>query len=500
MSDSKRYDLTDADFSQARADARDRAAYQWENPSRWHFWTTYHSEINPDFFDPWFESEISGPTNLPSTGPGDTAYKMTVNLYYCYCWFKYKGYNKYSFCAMMASADHESSISGGPWEGYRSYVNGYTNKHPYSNIKEFNPESLQTENLKWYTGGTFPEYAGSELTWTATYTDFLGNTWSLDADSGSWDCVKQYPLALGRYFIDGYGMRTMPEGSCQRISVAPEVWTILPQDQASLRFNRSAGAAYYQGDGRGYGMCQWTPWTRMPLTFASGYNDYHIGQYKDANKHWQMNGTLHLMLWELQRYINGFDYGGLIPGGHYYGEWINSRPKAADIKVSDEASGRDHAYFIYPYQSNNLHNPALWYMWTTNITWDQYARGDYLAATNELIEYADEYAQTHSQASRPMTSAEAEWCRRQMALGIYRSAFLQVEYEDYGFQEITDYIMRAWNYWDQHPIAGDQGWSVMDIPRPRDIPYCELDMYHIEFPAFFANKKRRRKHGSTILF
>lgn len=495
MSDTERYDLTDADFSQARADARDRAAYQWEKPSRWHFWTTYHSEINPEFFDPWFESEISGPTNLPSTGEGDTAYKMTVNLYYCYCWFKYKGYNKYSFCAMMASAVHESHISGGPWEGYLKYGAGYTNKHPYSNIKEFNPESLQTSNLKWYTGGTFPEFSGSELTWTATYTDFRNHTWRLTADAGTWDCVKQYPIALGRYFIEGYGKRTMPEGSCQRISVDPEVWTILPDDQASLRFNQSDSAAYYQGDGRGYGICQWTPWTNLPRTLEAGYDDYHIGQYRDAAKHWQISGTMHLMMWELERYINGFDYGGLIPGA-YLGQWINSNPNAGNQDNKNPMA----AYFMYPYDGSHLDQSWKWFMWTTNITWDQFARDDFLAATNELIEYADQYAQQHGWTSGPMTSADAEWCRRQMAMGIYRSAYIQTTYGDFDFPEITDYIMRAWNYWDQHPIAGDQGWSVMDIPRPRDIPYCELDMYHIEFPSVLANKKRRRKHGSTILF
>lgn len=495
MSDTERYDLTDADYSQARADARDRAAYQWESPTRWHFWKTYHSEINPDFFDPWFESEISGPTNIPSTGEGDTAYKMTVNLYYCYCWFKYKGYNKYSFCAMMASAVHESHISGGLWEGYlKKTPNGssFTNKHPYSDITQFEPTSLSTEVL-WSTGGTYPTFAGDLVTWTATYTDFRGFTWGLTASSGTWACVKQYPLKLATYRIVDHGNQIMPVGSVEQVSTEPLEYAILPPGRAHLEFNTDA--PFYTGDGRGYGMCQWTPWTKFPRTLEAGYSDYHIGQYKDAAKHWQMSGTMHLMMWELERYINGFDYGGLIPGA-YLGQWINSNPNAGDQDHKNPSA----AYFMYPYDGNHLDQSWKWFMWTSNITWDQYARGDYLAATDNLIEYADQFAQQKGWTSGPMTSADAEWCRRQMALGIYRSAFLQAYYADFGFQEITDYIMRAWNYWDQHPIAGDQGWSVMDIPRPRDIPYCELDMYHIEFPAFFANKKRRRKHGSTILF
>ena len=74
-------------------------------------------------------------------------------------------------------------------------------------------------------------------------------------------------------------------------------------------------------------------------------------------------------------------------------------------------------------------------------------------------------------------------------MDIWRACYVHSPYNDFNFQAISRYILAAIEYWDS---LNDTGY-INDIPRPRDIPYCDLDYYHItpvSFPLFMRKRKR----------
>ena len=499
MSAIRDYTPNQAAYVYARWEAINRARKQWSNPIYWNLWKRWRIEENPDWFDPWYEYETRGINNGPSTGDGDPAYEMTQNLYYCYCYLKWKGFNNYSIIGMMTSAIQESSITGGVWEGNLQNNEGYASKHPYESLKRKgplqddyqgfdstydgmpNPDALG-RMYTWFYGGSYPLYSnGSAVEWDAEFLDNRNPRYLWKRHLTGWNAVKRYPLALAQYQIVGYpDPLTLPVGST--VLVDPPYYRVNESANNTTALQLNTNSPGYTGNGTGYGFCQWTPWTKLPRTCKAGYLSYGLQEFNEANKHWQMNGTLQLMVWELERYINRVDPDGDLNSGEYLGQWINSRVASASI---------DGAYFIWPYQSNNLDNPQLWHFYGRSCSFDEYASGAYLEHTEELIEALEDYPN--------MTDEDKDWCRRQMALAIYRSAFLQATYKDFDFQSKSYYIKDCISYWDANPLTGNQyGWSVYDIPRPRDLPYCELDAFHLN-PNYIPFFRRKKHNVRTIL-
>ena len=418
MSNTTDFTVNVVAYEYARQEAKTRAREQWETEN-FNMWTTYNQTLNPDWKDPWFESETAGIYNGPSTGPGDPAWEMTQNLYMAYCWLMYKGYNKYSAMSLMLSAIQESTITGGVWEA---------GNHPYSSLIGYDATSVNENgyNYTWYHGGTKPAYDNGQLvTWTAYFTDYSGHVWDKPATPGSWDAVKQWPIKTEKVMIPDVGMREMPIG----------------YDSGILVFDTSV----WRPDGRGYGFCQWTPWTKLPVlcAYAASHGDVN---FTDANKHWQVNASLQLAIWEYERYLSMTTPQA---GGSYLGQWIDSN---AAIQ------GDYGAYFSWPYPGTVYTR----HYYGQSISWDDFAAGTYLT-------WFENYLQTMTDP--PTDPEDIDWCRRQLALAIYRACFLQAPYADFNFQVKSKYIISAFNYW------GD-GWNIRDVPRPRDVPFSELDQFH----------------------
>ena len=81
-------------------------------------------------------------------------------------------------------------------------------------------------------------------------------------------------------------------------------------------------------------------------------------------------------------------------------------------------------------------------------------------------------------------------------MDIFRVCYIHTSYVDFDFETKTLYLMHAIQYWDNHG-----GWTVKDIPRPRDLTECELDQYHVSTKMLLLMVAgRRKKHGErTIL-
>lgn len=456
MSNTTDYTVNPLVYEYARQEAKARAREQWETEN-FNMWTTYNQTLNPDWKDPWFESETAGIYNGPSTGPGDPAWEMTQNLYMAYCWLMYKGYNKYSAMALMLSAIQESTITGGLWEQTQHFSanNLLASNHPYSSLIGF--DATQTAEsgyaYTWYYGGTKPAYDnGTIVTWTAEFTDYSGYRWTKQAVAGSWDAVMEYPIKTKRVMIDGVGLREMP----------------VEYESGNLVFDTDRPRAG-RGDGRGYGFCQWTPWNKLPRLCAYAANQGDVN-FTDGNKHWQVNASLQLAIWEYERYLSMTTPQS---GSSYMGQWIDSN--AAIL-------GDYGAYFSWPYPGTGYTR----HYYGQSISWDDFAAGTYLT-------WFENYLQT--MADPPTTEEDIDWCRRQLALAIYRACFLQATYADFNFQVKSKYIISAFNYW-------GNGWDIRDVPRPRDIPHSELDAYHgtpIRTMIALTQGRRRCKNVCSVL-
>lgn len=312
-------------YEQARTDAKARAAQQWMNEN-FNMWTTYNTDLNPDWIDPWYEHELGGIYNGPSTGPDDPAYEMTQNLYMIYCFLKYKGWHDYAITAFATGTIQSSTMTGGLWQ---SMV------HPYAAIEGFNASAIYVNNA-----GRSPWYIGTDIaTWTAEFTDtYDGQYYSLTASPGSWAAVRQYGLATE--------LVSMPGGIYKRIS--------LP-----VRFDPDKPNGYNQNT-VGYGLVQWTNYDK--LVAKSGL----VAQ--DGDKHWQLNLTLQLMVLEFER-DQAMTQQDHQQGSDYLGEWVDDNADDAFIEINGTT-------YHYPY------NSCTWNDWRDDLPVQRFA--DYMYSVHGI--------------------------------------------------------------------------------------------------------------------
>lgn len=447
MDNSDPWEPDNAKFAYARTSAKARVADYW---SRWQYnmWTEYHTALNPDWVDPWFEHEIGGITNDPPESSEDlTGYQMLQNLYCSYCWFKWHGYNKYAMVGMMTGFTHESTVTGGSWEA-RVY--------PYRTLTEFDPTNIanplsdSSTRIWYYNGAIVPAVTRHQT------DEVTGIPYTLTAPAGSLLAARAYPMLTYEVEVE----ETDPETGEPVIDpdtgepVMVRKTRVTLDEHGNPMWDTEHPQGPVKGAGTGYGIIQFTPFTKLPHISAtaamdSTYSDRN--QFYEANRHWQLNLTLQYMIFEYQRYcaMNKDQ-----TATNYVGEWTDG--------------GGNNAGFDY----NGVH-----YLFNEPVTWDQFASAAWLPKTNALINQLG------------LTGEDADWCRRRMAMDIWRACYVHSPYNDFNFQVISRYIMAAIDYWDS---LNDTGY-INDIPRPRDIPYCDLDYYHItpvSFPLFMRKRKR----------
>lgn len=296
-----------------------------------------------------------------------------------------------------------------------------------------------------YIGAYMSDYANwhkyYELCkWTAYFTDeSTGVDYELEAVDGSWDAVKKYYIAT---YEDQFGHRhpTRVPPVFNRNSVNPD--------------------AYFRDSNVGYGLVQWTPFG--VLISHAGLTVPTYGR-----QHWQLNLTLQLMVLEFERQCAmdaspDDQWSG--PGHPYYGEW-------------QDASA---ALGFFTYQGNRV-------AYGSPMTWDDWCND---AFVQWAYDKCDELGITDPEAR--------DWAARQTGLSMFGRAYLGSVYHDIGnFQSSTRWIKHAIEYWDAHG-----GGDIRDVPRPRDIPYSELDQYHIsqgEIMAAISGKRRVKKVVTLLL-
>lgn len=428
------YNINPARFELARQEAIARSKQQW-NSWNVNMWKTYNTQLNSNWVDPWFEYESHLITNESPD------WQITQNMYYVYCWLRYKGYADYAIIGLISTMIHESTIAGASWEG---------GHYPFESLIGYNAEDTVHEqgayyDNHWSVAGTPPAYSNGTLkTWRTSWTTpagvdygpYTGRTWYKSAVAGSWDAVKEWPILTSRQMVPDVGSRIMPVG-----------W-----ETDELQFDRTV----WKPDGRGYGLVQWTPWVKLPRLAA------HFGS--DAPKHWQLNGTLQLMILEYQRELTA-------AGDSVNGEWTSSEAVTAGFMIT--SSGY---YFSYG----------------QSCTWEQFA-------ADAFIPWVE---QTCANAVPPITDPDQiDWAKRMTAMTIWVNCYEHAgnnpyDYFGYNFPVITNYVKAAIQYWDVI------GWDVKDIPRPRDIADCELDQYHTNPNQFSAviGRRRKKKNVRAILF
>ncbi len=406
-------------------------------------WSNFNQTQRRGWVDPWHEHELSGVTNEEST-----QYQMMQNAFMVYNWLSWKGYNIYSQCAILASATHESTITGGAWEHHF---------HPYAG-----------DNLASLIG-----YDPSRIvSWTG-YTDGAPN-YLIYNQSGS--IVPGYTISRPNPLTSMDVRATAIAGSYEAVMAYTDlvysdwrdpntgVWYRIPEP----RFDRSTATRHYGG----YGLWQFTPWTKLPALCIYGVQ--HGKTYLDQGaNHWQLNLTLELILMEYMREI------AMTPGSQssspYYGQWYDG---------NSAGTSASSAWFQWPFNPDNEWNR---HYYNQSCTWDEFASGAYLP-------WIENYFLTMS--NPPVEEEDKEWCKRQLAMAIWRSNFIQAPYADFGFEQISLYHFKAIEYWN-----ANGGWNVLNIPRVRDMPNCELDQYHLQDALLpFIMTKRRPKNARTLLF
>lgn len=407
------YIVNNDTFETARQKAKQRAANQWLSDN-FNLWIEYNTTLNTSWVDPWHEHEIGGIYNEAPE------WEQTQNAYFCYCWFKSKGYADYALTGILSTFLHESSLTGGAWEGgYHPYAGNVE----YSSLIGYTAEDTNANyyNQTWYTSG-----GGLVPAWTAETTDEVtGLDYTLTAPAGSFDALKGWPIAT---YQDEQG-RNRP---------------YIP-----LRFNRNGTPARYRGAGGGYGLAQWTLWTKLPTLAA------HFGT--DAPRHWQINPTLQLMILEYQRELSRTGQSG--------GEWSDADASHAVLIVGANrisyGSSMTWEYFI----------SDQWTLW--------------VEAQFERIGITDQ--------------AQIEWGKRQFAIALWGACYEhggEYDYASIGFPQISLYLYSAIRYWETNG-----GYDIQDVPRARDIENCELDNYHVTFPMMVQLiGRRRKKHHVTTIF
>lgn len=405
-----------ARFLYAAMQARDRSLAHWDL-GNWNMWLAYNTVLNQSWVDPWFEYEAKTTSNESPN------WEMTQNLYYLYCWFKWKGYSDYAIVGAVGNMCHESTLSGGAWEGS---TEDNTGQHPYSTLIGYDATSVNHNapyyNYNWAIGGNPLDYASPLATWTKTWTtpagvdygSLTGHTWRKTADAGSWDAVKKYDIKTKRQMLDGVGPRILPVGYAT--------------DELQWDYDKPL----VQGDGRGYGLVQWTAWTKLPALAVTFGND--------APRHWQLNATLQLMIIEHQRELSA--------QGQTGGEWNAVDAVNAGFMVN--ASGYYHSF-------------------GQSCTWENFANDSFIP-----------WVEAECAADNITNPDDIDWAKRMTALTIWQNCYEHgghnpTDYFNMGFPAISKYVLSAVQFWDG-PLGLE--WDVRYIPRARDIANCPLDQYH----------------------
>ena len=203
-------------------------------------------------------------------------------------------------------------------------------------------------------------------------------------------------------------------------------------------YTRQDSSGYPMGArGGGYGLAQFTPWTDLVRAAALAA--------EDGNKHWQCNLTLQLMslpyMWD--------DLGKWNPNGY---------------------NSQDPPGFVNPVTGQFVQFMGM------PITWEEWAEEEWLPSLNVWL------------TVNGVTGEDADWCRRQLAMSIYRVCFIGTTYQDFNFQQKSLWVISAINYWE-----ANGGWSELDIPRPRDIPTFELDGEHFTLMNLLSTGRPKRK-------
>ena len=210
----------------------------------------------------------------------------------------------------------------------------------------------------------------------------------------------------------------------------------------------------------GYGIVQWTNWTRLVR-----HANICVPTYGGQN--WQFNATLQLMTLETERSIamNTDATGQSSPS--YEGEWVNANATSA----------------FFTYNGVNYHYP-------TSCTWDNWATGGY----NTWVE--------SKCADLGITDANTINSFKQlMSFDILGRCYLHSSHYNTNYSALNTqivYFAGAIAYWN-----ANGGADIRDVPRPRDIPTCELDKYHVSQGNMIAllssDNNRRCKRVRTIL-
>ena len=467
---SSTYPINTAIFETARAKAKERAARHWDqimtDPLGGCMWKTYHSQLNPNWFDPWHEHELSGIFNEAPD------WEQTQNIYMVWCWLRGHGYNNYTIAAIIASSIHESSCTGGVWElrqNVSTQISGQLRTHPYHSLLTFEADSQNGKaTYSWYYGGNPMAYEGEQVTWTASaLNEETGLIESLTAPAGSWTAMCCPPLKMEAITTPD-GIKTKPVHPLQFVSLS------------SLQRKPMSG----------YGFVQFTDWTKLPGICKDAWdNGNGDPNFEEAAKHWQLSLTLQLMIFERQRYVAMHTDPSQQTGPGYWGEWTNTDgPSAGFWWPPVEASWNYHAY-------------------GQNCTWDQFASGSYLPWVNSEIDGINwgqyvppDIEAQGDEAVQQWISDCPDWYRIATAMSLWRVCYIHSPYADHGYRTFGLYALRAFEYWDAHG-----GPDIRDVPRARDLPHCELDQYHITYPDFtgviipYIAKRRNKAHGSTIL-
>ena len=468
MSDTTVWTVDPAIYAYAKQNAKARAKKHWTE-KQWNLWKTYRTTTNPNWFDPWFESEMVGNFNGPATETSPEAYERTQNMYMMYCWLSFKGYSLQSMTAMLSSTWQESTVAGGMWEHrYKPYAGNnisgstvpITGDPDY--LKAFDPTSLNGMGTRtWYggmhaSGGTTTIYTPTEKT--------PGNT------------LRQFDyIATMQSGEPTYAKNTIPAGSWAAVQHYTRI-----QTQEVVYQGVTYTQPVYQADGQGkidlnsatdhaggYGLVQWTMFPvliqRAGMATSPEYladpttpmDEMSVG---DGAKHWQLNLTLQLMVWEFERQQamlgRTLQWQTTAQGGTVYTPMIHS--SVVGNKYWNSGMG-------------------------ITLTWDQWASDAWVAPFRQQME---DWGVTDN----------VEWHVREMGLELWRCHYIisprfeQVE----DWPGKTNFVQEAIKWWNNNG-----GWDVLDIPRPRDIAYSELDQYHTEHDVSIILLAKRRKNRNV---
>ena len=499
----------------ATAIAKQRAAAHWRNKvwNLWLNWGESNQAVNPAWVDPVFENEWGYIHNDPDTNPANL---MTINAYFCYCWYKYKGYSDITIAALLYSHTVESKITGATWES----LSGSNFMHPFSGnagnwfndgenpsytaLEHFNPTKSATGyNGEWYLGTSLaPTRYITHADWSDDDGVTIGTATIGTAAAGSYDSVR------GMYAGDPNYI------SHRAVSTSSGVqWYYCWTNSGTKRY-------LFTKEHFGYGLVQWTDWGELrnlcsyitgqfkstaESDWIAGYNPLTGNYYTCGPEwwlttgnqrspgafgtyHWQLNLVFQLMVLEFQRQNamraspvahpeytqppmsqeNGFQWSEGSQGeGRYYGGWSDTYAKGA--KWNPATSG------------------GSLYTYNVACSWDEWASGAFLTKAGVNPNLLDEIAQDPDPPYRKV----------RLAMDIFRRCYLRSSFALPAPDAVT-YWIKCTEYW-------NQVWSIADIPRPREFPWLgfELDYWHIDRDnkRFVALTQGRRKkpHVRTIL-